>query len=190
MLSPLSRNEPRTRPSPPTSKARPDFDVQHRENNLRHDREALAAERQQLAQERRQLERDRQIFEEQVEERDQQRDREISERHTAAATQRAEVMAGDLAHDIDRDRPNHTATLILNAARKARGELPEEPISEMAASILRAGAVARGEASAGGDTLTNPTARAVIISGRRARGEDLSEADEAFLNSYLEKMRK
>lgn len=186
MLSPLSGNEPRTRPTPAlrTPSGNSSFDLQHRENNLRHDREALAAERQQLAQERRQLERDRQTFEEQQEQRDQQRDQQIAERHAAA---RAEVMAGDLAHDIDDNRPGYVASQIIAAAAKARGQLTEAPTG-LALAIVKAGQVRRGEVGTDDPHLPeNAKARAIILSGRRRRGEVISESDEAFLNSYLEK---
>lgn len=185
-MTPLSGHEPRTRQTPAmrTPSGNSSFDLQHRENNLRHDREALADERQQLAQERRQLERDRQAFDEQVEERDQQRDQQIVERHAAA---RAEVLAGDLAHDIDDNRPGYVASQIIAAAAKARGQLAEAPTG-LALSIIKAGQVRRGEAGTDDPPLPeNAKARAIILSGRRRRGEAISESDEAFLSSYLEK---
>ena len=97
-------------------------------------------------------------------------------------------MAADLRHDRNANEPGYTAGLILAAARKAHGLDAEEP-SGLAAEVLRAGAIARGEVAAE-VTVENSTARAVILSGRRARGETLSADDQAFLTAYLEKMRR
>jgi hypothetical protein len=185
MLSPLRR----TQSTSPALPAQTDnsFEAQRRAIDLRHREEQVAAERQQVAQDRRQLERDRQNFEEQREER---REQQRTEQHAERRRVEAEVIAGDLAHDVDRDRPGHTASLILQASRKARGQLPEEPLSEMAAAILRAGAIARGEVVADAELPTNETAKAVILCGRRARGESISEGEAAWLSAFLQRQER
>ena len=160
------------------------FAEQRRANDLKHREEAVADERARLGEERRALARERAAFEEEREQRIEEQTR--AERRERRTTE-AEVLAGDLGHDMDANRPNHTATLILNAARKARGELPEEPISETAAAILAAGRRARGEIATVPAMPENPTARAAILVGRRAMGETLSAADEAFLTNYFGK---
>ena len=185
MLSPIHGVEPPTHPERAKNAA---FDVQRRENNLRHDREALAAERQQLGQERRQLERDRQTFEEQVEERAEQ---QRVEQHTEQRRTEATVIAADLAHDVDDNRPGYVAGLILAASRKAKG-LDAEPPTGLAAEIVRMGRVRRGEL-AGADALmtpTNATARAICLVAARRRGEGLSDSDERWLSAYLQRLEQ
>ena len=185
MLSPLSGNEPRTRPVPASRSENVSFAEQRRANDLKHREEAVADERARLAQERREFERARSAWQEQREE---ERDQQITERHNAVATERAEAMAGDLGHDMDANRPGYVASLIINAARKAKGEFAEEPIG-LAAEIVRMGKVRRGEAVSDDPPLPeNPVAKALVLVGRRRRGETLVKSDEAFLNAYLEKV--
>jgi hypothetical protein len=86
--------------------------------------------------------------------------------------------------------PGYTAGLIIAAGRKARGEavgLP--PLTGLAAAIIRAGQIRRGEAGADAVALPeNLVARAVVLCGMRRRGDRLTESDEAFLSAFLRKM--
>ena len=187
MLSPLSSNEPRTRPTPASQRSEnASFAEQRRANDLKHREEAVADERARLGEERRALARERAAFEA---ERDERLEQQRVEQHTEQRRTEAEAIAGDLGHDMDANRPGYVASQILAASRKARGLDVEEP-SGLAAEILRAGAIARGEVVADAALPENPTARAVILAGRRAGGETLSAGDEAFLSDYLEKMRR
>ena len=140
--------------------------------------EVRAQEQEQLAQERR-LEQERQ-------EREEQREQQRAERRRAEVVASAEALAGDLRRARDIHEPGYTAGLIIAAGRKARGELPEAPLSGMAAAIIRAGQVRRGEVVADTVMPQNPVAAAITISGRRARGEAVSESDAAFLLAFLQ----
>jgi hypothetical protein len=181
MLSPLTRTEQRTRPLRSENSS---FEAQRRATDLRHREEAVADERARLAQERREFERARSEWEEQQQQRAEQ---QRIEQHTERRRVEAEAIAGDLGHDIDRDRPGHTASLILEAGRKARGLSGAEEPTGIIAEILRARKLALGEIVAE-VPLETPAARAIILSGRRARGEILSESDAAFLSAFLQRL--
>ena len=185
MLSPLNGNEPRTRPTPASRRSQDaSFEVQRRELNLRHDREALAAERQQLAQERRQLEREKQTWTELQEQRVEQH---AVEQRTEQRRTEATALAADLAHDVDGNRPNHMAGLILAAAAKAKGG-QSEPLTGMAAAIVRSAKLAAGEIASEPALPENLAARAIVLSGKRAAGEALSAADAEWLATFARKL--
>jgi hypothetical protein len=190
MLSPFRNNEPKTRPAPPTSQARPSdaaFERQRAERDIRIRQEQLADERVALATERRALAREKQEWEEQQEQRTEQQHAERrEERRIERRTAEAEHLAGDLAHDVNVDRPGFLAARIIEAGLKARGLSGIEGPTGQALEILNAGRVARGEIAATSDTPTNPVARATLLCGAKARGETLSEADASFLTHFLE----
>jgi len=184
MLSPLSRNEPRTRATPASQRSEnASFAEQRRAIDLRHREEAVAAERADLATERRALERERQEWTELQEQRAEQHavEQRTEQRRTEATT-----IAADLAHDMDANRPGYVASQILAASRKAHGLDVEEPTGQ-AAAILAASLKARGIESERLALPENPTARAIVLSARR-RTEALSAGDEAWLNAHLQKI--
>jgi len=185
-LAPLYGNEPRTRPTSAsqTRSGNNSFDLQRMETDLRHRQEQLADERARLGEERRAIARERAELDAR---RDEQRDQQITERH-AAANRSAEVLAGDLAHDISDAAPGYVASQILAAADKARGLSGVEEPTGLAAAIVHAGRLASGTARAAPALPENATARAVVLSGRRARGEAVSESDAVFLSAFLQKM--
>jgi hypothetical protein len=61
-----------------------------------------------------------------------------------------------------KENPALVARLIIDAGRRARGELPTTTAS------------------------LHPTARAIVLAGERARGRQLSDADAEFLSAYVE----
>jgi hypothetical protein len=188
MMTPLYNADPRTRPTPASQRSQDaSFERQRIDRDLRIRQEQLAAERADLATERRALERARQAWTEEQEQRGivERREQHAEQRRTEAIAS-AEQLAGDLRHDVDAAAPGYVASQILAASRKAKGELPEEPLSGLAADIVRAGKLARGEVVADA-SVENLTARAIILSGKRASGVTLSADDERFLTSFLER---
>ena len=138
----------------------------------------IDGERDRLAQEQREFERERL-------EREEQREQQRAERRRAEAV----ATAADLRRAMDIDRPRYMASLIASAGRKARGETAGLPLTGLAAEIVRQGKIRRGEAVADAVALpTNATARAIVISAMRRRGDRLTESDEAFLSAFLQKM--
>ena len=138
--------------------------------------ERIDGERSRLAQEQREFERERL-------EREEQREQQRAERRRAEA----EATAADLGRAMEINRPGYVASLIIQAARRAKGDLPEAPLSGMAAAIIHAGKARRAEVV---DMVlpSHPVARAVTLSGMRRRGDRLTESDEAFLSAFLRKM--
>jgi hypothetical protein len=141
----------------------------------------IDGERDRLAQEQREFERERL-------EREEQREQQRAERRRAEAI----AVAADLGRAMDIDRPRYMASLIRNAGRKARGEVAElPPLTGLAAAIVRQGKIRRGEAVADAVMLPkNETARAVVLSAMRRRGEVLSTSDAAWLSSFLERVER
>jgi hypothetical protein len=129
------------------------------QTRMRHERE-LAHQRGELRERERRLE--------QMEWRLEQERVALQADLDAANTARAESMLTD-------DGP----VLITRLA------IPQSNAATMAtaAAIIRAAAIARGEID---DTPqpTHPTARAVILSGMRARGEALSASDAQWLENF------
>jgi hypothetical protein len=90
----------------------------------------------------------------------------------AANTARAESMLTDdgpvlitmLAIPQSNPATTATAEAIIRAAAKARGTAPPDPLP------------------------SDPTARAVILSGRRARGEPIAESDARWLDAYCARL--
>jgi hypothetical protein len=141
-------------------------------------------ERARLAQERHKLEKERAAFEA-------ERDERLEQQRTGRRRAEAIAIAADLGHDMDVNRPGYVASLIIAAGRKARGELPEQPrLTGLAAEIVRQGKIRRGEAVADAVVLPeNPMARAVILLGKRARGETTAD-EESWLNNFLKKVER
>lgn len=187
MLSPLNGGEPRTRPTPAsqTRSGNSSFDLQRMETDLRHRQEQLADERARLGEERRAIARERAELDA---ERDARIEGQRVEQHTEQRRTEATAIAADLSHDIDRNRPGYTAGLIIAAAKKARGLSGVEEPTGLAAAIVNAGRVARGEAVAGSSPPDNPMAKAITIAGMRARGDPVSESEAAFLSAFLQKL--
>jgi hypothetical protein len=139
---------------------------------------------QRLAEERRVIERERAEFDAS---RKEWREQQWVERQRATA---AEVIAADLGHDVDADRPGYVAGLIHAAAAKGRGEGPAEPVSGVAAEIVRQGKVRRGEEVADLALPDDPTAKATVLSGRRRRGEAVSADDQVWLDDYMKRAER
>jgi hypothetical protein len=139
------------------------------------------SEVQALDVERGQLARERAAFEA---ERDERLEQQRTERRTEQRRTQAEVIAGDLGHDMDVKRPGYLASLIINAGRKARGEF-SEPLTGLAAQIIRQGKIRRAEIA---DTVVLPenlTARAIVLVAMRVRGEAIPASEESWLSNFL-----
>ena len=64
---------------------------------------------------------------------------------------------------LAKENPALVARLIVDAGKRARGELPTAPLSSL-----------------------RPTARAVILSGEKARGRTLNAEEAEFLSAFVE----
>jgi hypothetical protein len=136
--------------------------------------EAIEAEQARLVQERRELEREQQ---------------RVATR--AEVTALAEQVAGDFRRALDINRPAYMASMISKAAAKGRGEAVELPrLTGLAAQIILQGRIRRGEAVADAVMLPeNETARAVVLSAKRARG-DATAAEESWLSNFLKRIER
>ena len=65
-----------------------------------------------------------------------------------------------------KENPALVARLIVEAGRRARGELPTTSLSSL-----------------------SPTARAIVLAGEKARGRALNEEESDFLSTFLEEHR-
>jgi len=185
MLSPLNGNEPRTRPTPASQRSsNASFEQQRAATDLRHRQEQLADERARLGEERRALARERAEFEA---ERDERLEQQHAEQRTEQRRTEAIEMAGDLAHDVNDAAPGYRAGLILAAAAKAKGG-QSEPLTGMVAAIVRSAKLAAGEIASEPALPENATARAIVLSGRRAMGEPLAADDAEWLQGYCRKL--
>ena len=138
-----------------------------------------------LADERAHVEQERNVLQRERQERQEQREQQRAERRRAEARRPLPSAAPWIS--IGRD----TLPLrLIQAAAKGRGEVVDlPPLTGLAKEIVRMGRVRRGEAVADAAVLPkNETARAVVFSAMRRRGEVLADADAQWLSGFLRKM--
>jgi hypothetical protein len=75
----------------------------------------------------------------------------------------ARALSIETVNLLVKDHPAFVARLIVDAGRRARGELPMTTTASL-----------------------RPTARAIVLSGEKARGRELSEEEAEFLAEFVE----